>query len=280
MLRKVLRMMLLVALLPPLAICLLLFGCQASIIYHPRAASGEDLLRQARGRGELVTYATDQGSQTALWLPPLAGGEPQTVWLMCGGNGALASDYLSLAERFPDPAAGFLFVDYPGYGPNPGSPNPARIAAATTAAVEALCARWPWDAAARRQHLAVFGHSLGAAAAVQYAAAHPVRRVVLVAPFTSMLDMARRVVGRPLNQILTHRFDNRARLGEVALQTPQPLVVIIHGEQDEVIPVAMGRELATAHPNLVTWIPVPGADHNGIISTHEDLIHHAMTDVP
>ena len=273
-------MMFLAAFLPPLAVCLLLVGCQGSIIYHPRSASGQDLLRQSGGRGELIRYITDQGEQTALWLPPRSGGEPRSLWLMCGGNGALASDYVTLVDRFPDPEAGFLFVDYPGYGPNPGAPNPERIAAATTAAVDSLCARWSWDAAAQRQRLAVFGHSLGAAAALQYAAAHPVRRVVLVAPFTSMLDMARRVVGWPLNQVLTHRFDNRARLDEVATQTPPPVVTILHGTQDEVIPVAMGRELAAAHPALVTWIEVPGADHNGIISTHEVLIQRAMDGRP
>src|SRR5690606_8547888 len=85
--------------------------------------------------------------------------------------------------------------------------------------------------------LGVVGHSLGAAAALQFAAEHPVDRVVVVAPFTSTMDMARRMVGPIFAHLLHHRFDNRARLRELAARETPPRVLLLHGDNDPVIPV-------------------------------------------
>src|SRR5205085_1923334 len=88
---------------------------------------------------------------------------------------------------------------------------------------------------------AALGHSLGAAAALSAADALSLTRVVLLAPFTSMTDMARRTVGWPLCYINRHRFDNLARLAALASRGAR--VHVFHGALDEVIPVALGFAL-------------------------------------
>ncbi len=274
--RRVTRWLILVTVVPGLVVAIVLFLVQAWIIYLPRSATIEELVLTLPRPGRIVPYSTDSGQLHALWLPPVHGDVPRTLWLVQGGNGSLATDYASLVAALPDPGAGYLFVDYPGYGANPGRPDPASILAGSRAAIAAVSATWGWTPEERQRRVAVLGHSLGAAAVLQYAAADGARLVVLIAPFTSLAAMARRVVGWPLHLVLTHRFDNSARLAELTARPASPPVVIIHGTADATIPYTMGQALAEAHPGQVTLVPAIGASHNGILDSHADLIRTWM----
>ena len=262
-----------------LGVCLgMLVGCQSRLIYFPKPyrADLDTVLPKAMVQ---LAYTTGQGRQVAFWLPPRNGAAPSRVWLCHGGNGSMALDWLALAQAYPAEDTGFLLVDYPGYGRCEGSCTPGRILANSEGAVAALAQHLtltPSDLAARMNAL---GHSLGAACVLQYAARHPVQRVVLVSPFTSMVDMGNRMLCWPLGQCVWHRFDNRARLDALSLQSPPPSVVIIHGECDEMIPVHMGRELAQSHPALVLLHEIPNGDHNGIIDSARDVIMTSMMEL-
>jgi pimeloyl-ACP methyl ester carboxylesterase len=83
-------------------------------------------------------------------------------------------------------------------------------------------------------------------------------------------------VGWPLCWLLLHNYDNRARLGELAARPRPPRVVIFHGDDDQSIPVAMGRELAAMFPGMIAFHEVPGAGHNTILSAARRQIFAAM----
>ena len=77
-----------------------------------------------------------------------------------------------------------------------------------------------------------------------------VDRMVLSAPFTSIADMARIVVGPVpmLSLLLKHPWDNKQRiaavLNDAVARRPKGLrLTIVHGTADEICPVVMGREL-------------------------------------
>jgi pimeloyl-ACP methyl ester carboxylesterase len=114
--------------------------------------------------------------------------------------------------------------------------------------------------------LHLLGHSLGAAAALQFAERRPVERVILLAPFTTMRAMAELVVGRWLAGLLRHNFDNPACLRELQKRSPKPRVIIFHGREDTVVPVWMGRTLAAGAPEMVTLKEVAGAGHNDLLA--------------
>ncbi|MFH0794481.1 MAG: hypothetical protein V2A74_10675, partial [bacterium] len=117
---------------------------------------------------------------------------------------------------------------------------------------------------------------IGAAAGLNYAVRHPVRRVVLVSPFTSLSDMARRAVGWPLCKLLLEDYNNRARLRQLANRKNPPTVAILHGANDDIIPVGMGRELSETFPEMIAFTEIPHCDHNWILSVAEKQIHAAM----
>jgi pimeloyl-ACP methyl ester carboxylesterase len=261
--------------IPLLVVVVVLLVFQDDLIYLPRRYPA-DLSALLPPGAEVLEYRTGQGDQASFWCPPRAGGAPTRVWLLFGGNGALALDWGDLVAAHPDAHAGFLLVDYPGYGRCAGAPSPSRIGEASTAAFAALAAKLgqPVEELARRS--AVLGHSLGAAAASQFAARQGVPRVVLVSPFTDLRAMARGTVGWPLCWLLRGNFDNRARLAEVVAHDPAASVAILHGSADEVIPVAMGRDLAAGLGARATFTEIPGADHNGILALAETEILAAM----
>lgn len=252
----------------------LLFFLQHRMIYYPRSyAAGAVRLPGLIERA----YETAAGRQTAFFLPPRDGRKmPAPLWLVFGGNASLALDWQDFLASYPDPAAGFLLIDYPGYGHCQGQAGPETILASAEAALFELSRYLRVTPAELDEHLAILGHSLGAAAGLMVAARHPVERVVLVSPFTSLSDMAIRAVGRPFHLLLRHHYDNRARLAEIVRRPQPPAVVLFHGSGDEVIPVTMGRELAALFPAMVQYREVRGGDHNGIVHLAERDIHTAM----
>ncbi|MGV3659039.1 MAG: alpha/beta hydrolase [Prosthecobacter sp.] len=274
-LRKRLLRLVMISFLTPV---IYLLGCQSKLIYHPNpyGTAYERLLQHAKG--ERIAYTTSQGKQTAFYIPPRTrtSGLPQTVWLCFGGNGALALDWLYFTEYWEGRFA-YLLVDYPSYGDCEGAPTPDRIRKSGKAAVEALAKRLGTTPQDLQPRLALLGHSLGSAAALMVAEDLDVRRGVLLSPFTTMTEMGRIVLGWPLCHLNMHPFDNRRTLRHVAGRDGARFV-IFHGTEDEVIPVRMGRELAEAHPQVVTFHAVPEAHHNDILSLAGDKIGRAMAE--
>jgi pimeloyl-ACP methyl ester carboxylesterase len=254
--------------LPLGLVAVVLAGCQGRLIY-PGPRYPEGLADRLPPGIEALRYQTGQGSQISFYMPPASGGVPRRLWLMCNGNGSCALGWPELVAQVADGETGYLLFEYPGYGACEGSCTPGRILAASEAAVEALRLRLGLAQAEMDARLGVFGHSLGAAAALQYAAWHPVRRIVLAAPFTSMVEMGHRVLCWPFGHLVWHRFDNEARLSEVAARDPRPRLDILHGDADRVIPAAMSERLAAPWGGWAVRRVVAGAGH-------DDVVHAAL----
>ena len=276
-LRRILRVSVCAVLGTILLFAILLIGCQRRLIYFPRRYDRNYARMLPKGTVEL-TFQTSGGRQTAFYLPPQSGREglPPAVWLFFGGNAACALDWLDWLESPPLPEPGWLLIEYPGYGLCEGKPSAKNILESTESAVDRLAEHLHVERSAFEPRLCLLGHSIGAAAALQFAARHPVRRVILISPFTSLRDMARRVVGWPLCNLLWDRYDNRARLSELAARAPRPSLAIFHGQADEIVPVKMGRELAGMGRDWIAYQEIAGADHNLILMVAEQQVFAAM----
>ena len=249
----------------------LLLLVQNAMIYHPVSyANGEVDGYIAEAGVVRLPFETGEGSQEAYWI--VRGGEadkqeevPDVVWLVFSGNAAQALNWVDFLELYRGARAGFLLVDYPGYGACEGSPSPGAILESTKAAVVALSSHLDCDEdAVLRPRLAVLGQSLGGAAGLQAATHYEIRRIVLVAPFTTMVDMARTTVGSLYCQLVRHRWDNVARLAELTETTPDVRVSILHGLDDRIIPVTMSRSLVSMFPDTIELEELPGLGHNDI----------------
>ncbi len=255
-------------------ICLILLGCQRSIIYYPRSYSAVERDNAKRFWTE-IAYRTGEGRQVAYYIPPPGGTAPDRIWAVTSGNGSLAMDWLDFAVEFGEPATGFLLIDYPGYGANEGKASPSSIRESSRAALGALAEGLGIPEGERGGKVAILGHSLGAAAGLMLANDVGAERAVLIAPFTTMHEMARRSVGTPLNYLLLHPFDNTKELAEMVERGGR--VTIFHGSHDGLIPPTMGQELAAAYPEgTVAFTLVDQAGHNDIIGRAGAAIREAM----
>jgi pimeloyl-ACP methyl ester carboxylesterase len=171
--------------------------------------------------------------------------------LYFGGNAEEVSWMLGPAARYTA-SAGWLLVDYRGYGSSEGRPSEAALVADALRfhdhAREKLGAR----------QIFVFGRSLGSGVAVQLAAARPVAGLILVAPYDSLASVGRHHYPfLPVRWMLKHRFDSIAHAPAIAA----PLLCLV-AARDQIIPVVHSKRLFEAWRGPKRWVELAGAGHN------------------
>ena len=252
----------------------LIAGCQSKLIYFPRPyAPGTAAQWKEQTGGKTVDFITSQGKQRAFLQGDLE--SPRNLWIVCGGNGTVALDWSDWIQTHAPREDAWLLVDFPGYGDCEGSPSPERIRESLGQALPQAAETLGWSRNPDPARLRFFGHSLGGAACLIAASEFGIQRGVLVAPFTSTMDMARELTGLPIGFLVSHRYDNSARLAELAARGPGE-VIILHGSDDEVIPVSMSRKLANERNGIVRLTEIPGGRHNTVQATHADKVAKAL----
>lgn len=256
-----------IGLLAYLGLALMLSAFQARLIFPGSASQGQPWARVRPPEGsELVTLRAGDGVPVvALFGPALTpDGQPRAdaatrpTLLFFYGNGMNLAASLDLFGDFRRLGANVLIPDYPGYGLSGGEPGEAACAAAADAALDHLRGRPDVDP----RSIVVGGWSLGAAVAIDLAAREPVAGLVAFSAFTSLAEMARRVMPYlPTGLLLRHRFESLEKIGRVACP-----ILLGHGDADGLIPYAMSGRLEAAARAPVRRVDVPGADHNEFFS--------------
>jgi len=265
--------MLATILLALLAVAIVPVVFQRVFIYYPRKYS-EGAIRTAFNSGVSVVYFRASGAKQAAFFYRTTASYPSRLWILFGGNAMLALDWLDLLGEFPDRSTGFLLVDYPGYGLCSGRPTPARILETSEKAFRALQDQNGWNFG--RESVGILGCSLGAAAGLQFAAQHPVARLILVSPFTTMNEIFKRFIGFNPGPLVLHRFDNIKALRRILAQEPAPKVTILHGRADTLIPVSMGQALAKVDPGQIRFVQIPDASHNDVLAVARSTVFADM----
>lgn len=127
-----------------------------------------------------------------------------------------------------------LVVEYPGYGGDPRPPSLETITAA-------LPTIHQWIDAQDYETITVFGYSLGAAVGSLYAQNFGADQIILFAPFDSLYAVASGQGIKIPRRFLTEDYNNI-----VALQSVDAPIYILHGDDDDIIPVQHSATLAEA----------------------------------
>lgn len=261
-----------------IAASLFLTGCERRFYLLTRRYEPSELSAAAH-KTEVIEYRTRGGWQKAFYIKPAIApnAPPDRVWMMFGGNGSLALNWIGRIADSPDPRAGFYLFDYPGSGCNEGRSTRSSVAEASVAAVDALAARFRMTTPELCARLRIFCHSLGTAAGLNMAVEleSPPRQIILLAPLTSLRELASWTAGWPAGWFVPDRFDNDARLKELAARKPRPRVTIVHGARDTVIPVKMGRALAAGHKGWIDYHEF-NTDHVGVINAAKPIWFEMM----
>ncbi len=196
---------------------------------------------------------TPDGARVLAWYAPAKPGMPTLLYFH--GNAGSLETRIERIRKYMARGLGVFMMTYRGFGGSTGEPSEAANVADAKQAYGVLVASGvdPAD-------IIIYGESLGTGVAVQVAAARKVAGLVLDAPYTSMVDLAAMhypyIPGR---WFMTDRYDSRAHIKDVSV----PLL-ILHGDQDDIVPVTMGREIfnmANAPKVMRTFQGAGHADH-------------------
>ncbi len=238
----------------------MLYVLQRKLIYLP------DIDRPVRaeyGATDMseITYRTADGVELRSWYrAPTENGRPVLVYFH--GNAGHIGHRVDKVRPYLDAGYGVLLAEYRGYGGNDGSPTEAGLYDDARAALDFLDVRQDENGPP-----ILYGESLGSGVAVQMATERPVRALVLEAPFSSAVDMARRQFPIfPAGWLLRDRYDSVSKIGQVSAP-----ILVLHGERDAVVPIDQGNRLleATNPPREGVFIAEAG---------HNDLYQHGAAD--
>lgn len=217
------------------------------------------------GSARRLDYRTEDGERLFAWIVGDTG-TARGALLAFHGNADLAVRQIPWAHEVVRRTGRLVVLaEYRGYGGATGVPSyagSAHDARAAWRAVRDSLGVPPKD-------IALFGHSLGSAVATELASEVDPPALLLQSPFTSARDMARIVIARPLhvvwNAITRIHFDTESRVR--SLETP---VSVVHGTDDFIIPVRMGRAVHAAARRKGELLLVPGAGHNDVSERGSD----------
>ena len=258
-----------------LALVVLLFLFQRSLMYHPAAAVPTPA-DSGVGDMRVVDLHTEDGLTLKAWYAPPKAADGPVVIYFCGNAGHIGYRAFKV-RRLLDAGFGALLVGYRGFGGNPGHPTEAGLYADGRAALQFLAGNGLTGA-----RIALYGESLGSGVAVrmarEQAGVTPVAAVVLETPYTSIADVAAwHYPFAPARWLVRDRFDAFSAIG--AIRAP---LLVFHAKDDGIIPIDLARRLfdAAAEPKEARWFDAGG--HGGLFEAGAgdlviDFIRRAAT---
>lgn len=245
--------------------------------------------------GRAVRLPTQRGKQLFGWLLPGFGNQPAAAVVVLHGWGANAEMMLPLAR--PVQAAGFtvLLIDARNHGASDADTfsSMPRFAEDLDAAIDWL----KTQPEVLPGHIAVIGHSVGAAAALLSASRRrDLAGVISLAAFAHPADMMRRWLatkGLPyfplgwyvlhyVQHVIGHRFDAIAPLNTLPRITCQ--VLLVHGADDSTVPVSDAHAIFARRPSERVQLRVLPGEHDATdeLERHTDeliaFLHSAFQD--
>lgn len=207
---------------------------------------------------EELTLGTSTGvSMGARWFPCLDATGAVLICHSKTGNVSLECDRDFLEGWHRSIGVSLLIFDYPGYGKSDGIPSEAGCYAAADAA-------HAWLVDNQRippEQVLIFGRSLGTGVAVELASRCRHRALILIAPYTSLPDVAvRRYGALPAPLLMHNRFRSVDRIAKCTGPT-----FILHGTEDHVVPFALGQALFEAANEPKRFVRVEGGHHGGTL---------------
>ncbi|CAN1504836.1 COG1073 Hydrolases of the alpha/beta superfamily [Paracoccaceae bacterium] len=229
-----------------------IYAFQRDLQYFP---SDRDPAPQAVGLEgvDRITLTTPDGETLVLWLAPSATGRP--VILFLHGNAGAMPDRADRLAFYQSRGFGAAFLSYRGYGGSTGSPSEAGLMIDAKTAYDHL--RGLGIAADR---IVLVGESLGTGVAVQTAAQNTVGAVVLEAPFSAAVDIARQAYPwAPVGLLMKDQFRSHDHIAHIRA----PLL-ILHGAADGVIPQGFGKRLFDAARDPKTFLSLGPVGHEAL----------------
>src|SRR6185295_16878454 len=209
----------------------LLYFAQRSILYpipETRRTSP-----QAAGfpQAEEHLLQTADGEQIIAWHVAPRAGKPVVVFFH--GNGDILAWRAPWFAALTADGTGLIAVSFRGYAGSSGSPTEAGLINDAEAAYAFAAQRYAPD------RIVLWGYSLGSGPAIALAAKRRIAKLILEAPYTSIVDVAAAAFPfAPVRWFVRDPFHADQWIADVTVP-----VLIMHGGRDTTIPIRFGEKL-------------------------------------
>lgn len=240
------------------------------------------VLRQFFQQAEDIELLTPDGVRIRGWRLQAESSPAEHVLLLFHGNGGHRAHRAFWYEVARSLNMDVIAIDYHGYGDSEGSPSEKALiqdAAATWDYAVAKCGYQP-------SQIVIAGESLGGAVGVRLAAEQcrngtAPGGLVLVATFDSMLRTASwHYPFLPVRWLLLDRYHSDRHIPDVSCPILQ-----VHGTNDTIVPLEFARNLFMTAPDQSaggtqkSFLEIPDAGHNDLLSDHARTIRDAMAEM-
>jgi len=154
--------------------------------------------------------------------------------------------------------------DYRGYGTSQGRPSERGA----YEDIDAAYAYLTGTAGMAPERIIAYGRSVGSGPSVDLASRRPVAGLILESAFTTAFRVLTRVPLLPFDE-----FRNIDKIGRISCP-----VLVMHGTDDDIVPIAHGRRLFEAAPEPKRSLWVTGAGHNDFIRVAGERQARAVVD--
>lgn len=249
-------------------------------VVFPRFAVGTPPPNTPSLPHERLRMQTPAGTVEAIFRPGHGVGEdrPGPLVIFAHGNGERIEHNADAMQPYVEAGISVLLPEYRGYGQSAGSPSQRAIVRDFVAWRQRIVQRPEVDA----DRLIYHGRSLGGGVAAQLAQRHPPRGLILESTFTSIKAMAAKFLVPPF--LVRDPFDTLR-----VIRSYEAPILVMHGRDDEAIPVSHAERLADAAPEaeLVTFAgghndPPPGEPYWAAVFAYLERveIHASQNDSP
>jgi hypothetical protein len=233
---------------------------EKSVTFHPERAPWGGVWRVPEG-GEDVWFKVASGERLHGWFVRARSQPAAATVIYFHGNGGNLSYLDWVGESLSARGFDVLLFDYRGYGQSEGEVSDERVLYEDADAAYNYVVK---ERGVPPERLVLYGQSLGTAAVADLAARERCGAIILESGLSSASDMAATIlpwIPRWLHRFSRNKLDSVGKLPKVRCP-----VLVVHGEDDEIIPLAQGRALYRAAPEPKRLLIVPRAGHNNLPS--------------
>lgn len=236
---------------------------QDLFIYFPNYAPGTEMRIEESNRYEKINILSLDGKQYDGWAY-IDESHTHTI-LYFGGNAQSSAMFFSEHDALNwDSFNGFnvIMVDYPGYGLSNGKPNETSIYEMSLIVYDYVSTLNHVDS----NKIIVMGFSLGTGVASYVASQRDIYKLILVAPFTSIVDVVNLripIFYGPFEELIRSKYKTIDRIKTFDVDT-----LVIYSLQDEVISADLSKKVVELLLNVET-IVLQQFKHNEILGNQE-----------
>jgi len=230
---------------------------QKNLVFVPTHAAQQAPKDYGFTQYENVRFGNPKHQNLDAWWVRHTDGKPHPVLLYCHGNGDDLSMLSEVSKLFYDYGFDALMFDYRDYGQSDGSSGDLSENALDEDAQTA----YNWLLKNRKvdqSNIIIWGHSLGSSVAAQLAAHNHPAGLILEGAFPSVYQVGRSRY--PWLFLLPTMVEDKFDTELYVTQRTCPLLMI-HGQNDNIIPIRLGKEVFEAAAEPKQWIEVPGMNH-------------------